>query len=408
MDRLAAEGVRLKNMFVTNSLCAPSRATFLTGKYSHVHGVRTNRAGLAGQPIFTDRLRKAGYHTCFVGKAHTLHRALRGRFDLYLGFGGQGRYTNPALPGFGGKAAAGTGHVTDLLTDRAVAYLREHRKDPFCLLLWFKSPHRPWVPAERFRTLYRDVEVPDPPAFEDDYAGRPSAIRHTRMRVETAKGRMPFKDWLKDYYRTIAGVHENVGRVLKALDELKLAENTIVVFTSDNGFFLGEHHFFDKRLMYEPSIRIPMLIRWPAGVRPGGRTIDPMCLNTDLAPTLLDLAGLKAPADMQGASWRPLLEGREAPWRKSWYYEYFEYPASHSVRPNRGVRTERWKYIEYPPCRNRRSKEPAEFPAEYELYDLQTDPHEVRNRAGDPSCAAKLAELGKEMARLRKETGDVE
>jgi len=408
MDRIAKEGVRFLNMFVTNSLCAPSRATFMTGKYSHVHGVRTNSVPFGPQPVFTDDLRKAGYHTCFIGKWH-MSGAHPG-FDYWLGFSGQGQYQDPPLLDFDGELKKEKGHVTDLLTDRAIKYIRQYRKEPFCLFLWFKSPHRDWQPAKRFESLYEDVEIPDPPAFNDDYSGRPDAIRRTEMQVEIAKPPKPFKEWLKDYYRVLAGVDENIGRLLNVLDELKLAEDTIVIFGSDNGFFLGEHHFFDKRLMYEPSIRVPMLIRYPRLIPKGGRTIAEMALNIDLAPTLLDLAGLKIPDDTQGKSWKPLLEGKRVPWRKSWYYEYFEYPAVHMVRPNRGVRTERWKYIEYPRFyleREFRAKtQTFDHPAEYELYDLKNDPHEVKNLYADPSCAAIVEELRKEMARLRKETGD--
>ncbi len=392
MDRIAAEGLLMRNAFVTTSLCAPSRASFITGKYAHAHGVRTNAPPLPPQPVFTDYLRQAGYQTCFIGKWHMAGQPPR--FDIWLGFRGQGRYHNPRLLDFDGEEKQREGHMTDLLGDRAVSYLRDHRQDPFCLLLWFKSPHRDWQPAARFQSALEEVDIPLPRSFEDDYAGRPEVIRQTEMQVEIAKPGKDFQGWLKDYYRTILGVDENIGRVLATLDDLGLADDTVVLHTSDNGFLLGEHHFFDKRLMYEPSIRIPMVTRYPRLMPKGGRRLDQMVLNVDLAPTFLDLAGLEVPEDMHGRSWGPLLRRQEVRWRRSWLYEYYEYPAVHMVAKNRGVRTKRWKYIRY-------------FEAdEHELYDLQTDPHEMRNLYGQPKYAAKVAELQAEMQRLRLETGD--
>jgi len=412
MDRIGREGFRFDNMFVTNSLCAPSRATFLTGKYSHAHGVRTNGRPWVDQPIFTDYLKQAGYHTCFIGKFHQGGTVIPAKPDIWMGFTDQGVYHNQTLRDFDGTAKKEPGHNTDLLADRAVAYLKDHRRDPFCLLVWFKAPHRAWDPAERFLDLYKDQAMPRPPTFETDYAGKPDAVRKTDMQIETAKGKATFDEWVRDYYRTVAGVDDAVGRILKALDDLGLADDTIVVFTSDNGFFLGEFHFFDKRLMYEPSIRVPMFVRYGRLGKAGGRRVPQMALNVDLAPTLLDLAGLPVPADMQGASWRPLMEGREVPWRQSWYYEYYEYPAVHMVRPCRGVRTDRWKYIEWPEFHGQqpgRAGQPArtyDHPAEYELYDLAADPNETKNLYGDPAFADRVADLRKEMARLRAELKD--
>jgi len=407
MDRLAAEGVRFLNTFVTNSLCAPSRASIMTGLYSHTHGVRTNNAPALSREhsVFTDYLREAGYHTCFIGKWHM--QGEHPPFDYWLGFSGQGVYFNQQLLDFEGKLVKEQGYVTDLLGDRAVAYLREHRQDPFCLLLWFKAPHRAWEPAPRHLTALEGVTIPDPPTFHDDYAGRPAAIRKTEMQVEIAKPGKDFQGWVKDYYRTLLAVDENVGRVLKALDELGLTDNTCVIYCSDNGFFLGEHHFFDKRLMYEPSIRIPMLLRYPRLIRKGGCRLEQMTLNVDLAPTILELAGLEAPAHMHGCSWLPLLKGQQAKsptrqsrygdgaWRDSWLYEYYEYPAVHMVAKNRGVRTRRWKYIHY-----------FEQPEEFELYDLQTDPNEVNNLYGKPRYEKTVEHLREEMLRLRRETKD--
>jgi len=407
MDRLAKEGVRLTSMFVTNALCSPSRATFLTGKYSHVTGMKTNGGKLADQPLFLDYLRKAGYHTCFIGKTHQCTDVIKSHVDVFLGFPGQGVYRDQSLPDFTGKTVKEQGDNTDILISRAVEYLQKHRKEPFCLLVWLKAPHRPWTPDERFAGLYKDAEIPTPATFKDDYSGRPQAIRNTKMQVEDAKPKAGYPEWVRDYYRTIAGVDEGIGKVLKVLDDLKLAEDTVVVHTSDNGFFLGEHHFFDKRLMYEPSIRIPMLVRYPRLMPTGGRTISQMCINTDLAPTLLDLAGVEVPKDMQGLSWKPLLEGKQVPWRESWYYAYYEHPSEHMVQPHRGVRTTQWKYIEYLPFEAKtRDGGQIKAPAEYELYNLQDDPDEMKNLYADPKYAEKVVELKKELERLRKELGD--
>lgn len=408
MDRLAREGLRFTNMFVTNSLCAPSRACFLTGKYSHVNGVRTNGVAWRDQPIFTDYLKQAGYQTCFIGKFHQGGKVIPAKPDIWMGFTDQGVYLDQPLRDFDGQVKKEKGHNTDLLGDRAVAYLKDHRKDPFCLLLWFKAPHRAWTPTERNKNLYADATIPHPASFNDDFAGRPDALRKTEMQVEIAKPPKSFDEWVKDYYRTLTDVDENIGKVLKALDDLGLAGNTIVIHTSDNGFLLGEHHLFDKRLMYEPSIRLPMLVRYPRGVKEAGRTVPEMALNVDLAPTLLDLAGLPVPGEMQGVSWRPLLEARPTPWRKSWYYEYYEFPAVHMVRPNRGVRTDRWKYIEWPAWHGKIKQQETDYPAEYELYDLQADPDEMKNLYGDPKGADKVAELRQEMARLRTELKDTD
>lgn len=403
MDCIAREGVRFTNMFVTNSLCAPSRACFLTGTWSHTNGVTTNSSNWKPRPTFIDHLRRAGYHTVAIGKFHRGGNVLRGKFDQWLGYDGQGVYHNPTLLNFEGKQVRETGHMSDLLGDRAVEYLRQHRRGPFAMCLWFKAPHRDWQPAKRFAELYKDKPVPRPPSFDTDYSGKPSALKHTRMQVEAAKRGTNFDGWVRDYYRTIAGVDVNVGRVLKALDELGLAENTIVVFSSDNGFFLGEHHFFDKRMMYEPSIRVPLMVRWPAGIR-GGQTREQMALNVDLAPTLLELAGVPVPDGTQGTSLAPILADASAKGRKSWYYRYYEYPGPHWVRPHRGVRTEQWKYIEWPAMKRGQD----EFPAEFELYDLKRDPHEMQNLYGRPEHAERSRELRAEMLRLAEELGDKE
>jgi arylsulfatase A-like enzyme len=420
MDRIAAGGARFTQAFVTNSLCGPSRASLLTGLYSHAHGVITNGAGPVykdqpglkpEQPTFVSLLRAAGYHTGVVGKWHL--RSLPTGFDQWAVFPGQGSYKDPEMIA-GGMRIKLRGHADDVVGDQALAFLRERPKErPFCLLFQFKSPHRAWLPAERYEHAFDDVEVPVPRTFEDRLEGRPEALRRAQMAIAD----MPdFRDrgvpaslpaaerkyrnleqLVKNYYRVLLSVDENLGRVLDYLDQEKLGESTVVVYTSDNGFFLGEHGLFDKRLMYEPSIRVPMLVRYPGRVPPGRVDARHMVLNIDIAPTLLELAGQDVPAWMHGRSLVPLLEGREPRWRDAFLYEYYEYPAEHCARKNRGVRTERYKLIHF-----------WEQPEEWELYDLASDPDETSNLAGRPDQAARMRELKARLADLRREVGDIE
>jgi arylsulfatase A-like enzyme len=395
MDRIAEGGIRFENMFVTTSLCGPSRASFLTGKYVHNHGVRRNGGELSmGQKTFPEILKEAGYETAFIGKWHNKDLG-RGRgFDYTFGFEGQGRYNNPVILENFGPGREYEGHVTDILADHAIRFLEKEHEKPFCLLLWFKAPHRSWLAAKRFEDLYKDRKMPEPSTFDDDYAGRPDAIKNTEMRIGDFDDVPDLDTFLRRYYRTLAGVDENLGRVLDVLDKQDIANDTVVIYSGDNGFFLGEHHFFDKRLMYEPSIRVPLLVRYPRMIRPG--TTNPeMVLNVDVGPTILDLAGVGVPAGADGKSMKPLLQGKSTPWRKDFLYEYYEYPAVHSVRKNRGVRTKRWKYIHY-----------FEEPEEFELYDIQNDPEEMNNLYGNPAYKDVVAQLKERLTELRRELKD--
>ncbi|MBC8358170.1 MAG: DUF4976 domain-containing protein, partial [Candidatus Aminicenantes bacterium] len=262
------------------------------------------------------------------------------------------------------------------------------------LLLWFKAPHRSWHPAERLKDLYKDIKMPEPATFHDTYEGKPDAVKNADMKIGDFKDVPDLDTFLKDYYRCIVGVDENVGRVLDALDKLEYEDNTVVLYTGDNGFFLGEHHFFDKRLMYEESIRVPLLVKYPKMVKPG--TInEEMVLNVDFAPTILALAGAPIPETMDGENFKPLLRRKETLWREDFLYEYYEYPAVHMVRKNRGVRTKRWKYIHY-----------FEEPQEFELFDLKNDPHEMHNLINDPAYKDILERLKARMIALRKELKD--
>jgi arylsulfatase A-like enzyme len=420
MDRIANGGVRFGEAFCTNALCAPSRATMLTGMYSHAHGVMTNGDGpdVRNQPglrddqlTFVHLLRQVGYRTAVVGKWHIPSRP--SGFDDWAILPGQGVYVDPEMI-VNGTRVKFRGHVDDVVGDQALAMLRNRQKDrPFCLLCHFKSPHRAWIPAPQFEHAFDDVEIPEPATFNDTLEGRPSAVRQHDMAIATMsdfqdrgvpaslpadeRKRRNFQAMVKNIYRVLLSVDANVGRVLDYLDKEGLAENTVVFYASDNGFFHGEHGFFDKRLMYEPSIRVPMLWRYPGRFRAGLVESTHMALNVDVAPTILELCGVPVPLWMQGRSLAPLLDGRQVPWRDAFVYEYFEYPAVHCIRKNRGVRTDRWKLIQY-----------WEQPEEWELYDVKSDPNEVRNLAGAQEHAGQKQALQALLAGMRREIGSVD
>jgi arylsulfatase A-like enzyme len=442
MDRLAAEGVRFSNCFVTNSLCAPARATALSGCFSHVNGVRGNSEAKDAPPEFIsagvitypELLKKAGYRTAVVGKWH-LNDAPKG-FDYSCILPGQGLYFDPEFIE-GGVRKKIPGYATDITTDKALQWLdgiRAQPDEPWLLVYQHKAPHRPFQPAPRHAGLWTDVELPYPATFDDDYATRKLAQEAEDMRFDSSlardyekeipkgltaaeKKRWIYQRFVKDHYRATVGVDENLGRVLDYLDRHKLAEDTVVIYTSDNGFFLGDHGWYDKRWMYEPSLRIPLLVRYPRlGVR--GRVDKAFVQNIDFAPTILDLAGVPIPEQMQGRSLRPMLEGRVAlsDWRRSVYYTYYEnswaqlagkgrealrdpsfaYLTPHRVPPHRGVRTERYKLIEYYGEGNYK-----------ELFDLQKDPNELRNLYGNAGYSQVTAELEAELQRLRRQYRDV-
>jgi arylsulfatase A-like enzyme len=399
MDRIAREGVRFRNMFVTNSLCAPSRATLMTGLYSHSHGVRDNTPRRPDVPLsipfVSDHLRKAGYEVAFCGKSHAKSAFRDRQWDEYFGFKDQGNYLKPRIAeGTDGQDRLYTGWMDDVLTDHALAWLKRKRDRPFCLFLFFKAPHRSWDPPPRHKDLFAGATIPKPALWDADRNAKPSAFAKADNRIGKFPDVPDLDHFLKDYYRCLTGVDDNVGRVFDTLKELGRLDDTFMMYTSDNGFFAGEWQAFDKRFMHEPSIRVPMLVRYPTATR-GGTLCDRMVLNVDIAPTLLDVAGVPVPKEMQGRSMLPLVKDPKAEGRKDWLYEYYEYPGPHSVRKNRGVRTERWKYIHY-----------YEEPQEFELYDLQKDPEERTNLYGKKEYEGIVAALKQRLEELRKETGD--
>lgn len=432
IDRLAREGMLFRNCFVTNSICGPCRAVVLTGKYSHLNGFARNGDRFDGsQQTVAKLLQQAGYQTAVIGKWH-LETDPTG-FDHWEVLFGQGPYYNPPMKTPQGRVQH-EGYTTDVITDLALDFLKSGRDPnrPFFLMYHHKAPHRNWCPGPQELDLYKDTDIPEPPTLFDDYATRGRAAREQEMTIArhltphdlklvpqnekftpdqaerfynayaeenrafeeaNLQGeelvRWKYQRYLKDYLRCVAGVDRNVGRVLDYLDESGLAKNTVVIYTSDQGFYLGEHGWFDKRFMYEESFRTPLLVRWPGHVQPGS-VCEKLVMNLDFAETFLDIAGAAIPEDMQGRSLKPLLEGREvADWRTSMYYRYYEYPAVHMVHKHYGVRTDRYKLIYFHEI------------DEWELYDLAKDPRELNNVYGDPAYAEITAQLQAELWRLK-------
>jgi arylsulfatase A-like enzyme len=434
LDRLARDGMLFRNAFVTNSICGPARATVLTGQYGHLNGVMTNREALHPTSVTFPRLiQAAGYQTALFGKWHL--RSQPQGFDRYEVLPGQGPYYNPALVSERGDTARYTGYTLDVVTGRALRWVRAGRDPsrPFMLMLNFNAPHRWWDPGPDQLGLYRDTVFAEPPTFWDDGSGRASPSRDPEMKVAldlfdrdlklvTPDGLAPeqraawdaaygpenaayraaapagddltrwrYQRYIADYLRVVAALDREVGRVLDYLDEAGLSGSTLVVYASDQGFFLGDHGWFDKRWMYEESLRMPLLVRWP-GTVPAGSVNQDLVMNLDLAETFLQVAGVPVPGEMQGRSLLPLLRGdTPADWRDAIYYQYFEYPGWHSVRRQYGVRTQRHKLIHYYET------------GEWELFDLARDPDELRSVYGSPAYAAVTAQLERRLAELRRQ-----
>jgi len=437
LDRLATGGMRFNHCFAVNSICTPSRAAILTGKYSHINGVTVFNRFDGGQWTVAKELQKAGYHTGMVGKWHLTSDPTG--FDYWNILPGQGKYHDPDFITIGVRTNI-VGYATDIITDLAMEFLKNRPKDrPFFLMCHHKAPHRRWEPDAKHAHMYDDVEIPEPATFNDDYHTRSAAAKEATMTIDrhltrndlklepppglegkelgqwrtgvdtemeiTVNGqkklltgealkKWKYQKYIKDYLRCVASVDDNVGRLLDYLDQSGLSENTMVIYTSDQGFFLGDHNWYDKRFMYEESIKMPFLIRYPGKIKPGSVN-DAMILNVDFAPTFLDCAGLPLPKDLQGRSFKPLLEGRTPKdWRSIWYYRYYHYPAHHRVQPHYGVRTERYKLIFF----NRIG--------EWELFDLRQDPDELNNVYAHRRYAGTVRKLKAEMTRLRQELDD--
>lgn len=389
-DRMAAEGMRFRNAFVVNSLCAPSRATFLTGLYGHLNGVVNNHTPLPDSAVTHGHLlKKAGYTTGYVGKFHMDgQRGPRPGFDFSASFIGQGRYTDCPFE-VDGQLTPTKGWVDDVSTDYALDFIRKNRDRPFSLVVGFKTAHGPFTPPPRRAESFAGEQARAVPNLDIPA----SYVRGPDVRPAAAPPAGPVNVNL-GYFRCIAAADDNLGRILGALDELKLADDTVVIFTSDNGYYLGEHRLGDKRSAYDESLRIPLLVRYPRLIKPGS-TSDAMVLNVDLAPTLLDLAGAEAPKAMQGRSWRPLLEGRPADWRDAYFYAYF-YESGFRIPTVTAVRTNTAKLIRYPG-----------HDEWTELFDLSADPYETRNLFGEPSAAELRARLEREYERRKEAVGFV-
>jgi len=443
IDRIAKDGVLFTNCCVTNSICAPSRAVIQTGKYSHLNGVQDNRQVFdTAQQTFPKILKTIGYETAMLGKWHL--KAEPDYFDYWEVLPGQGVYYNPDFRTAAGRVRE-EGYVTEIITNKALNWLKNSRdpEKPFMLMLQNKAPHRPWMPNLKDINLYDDVDMPEPPTLFDDYSGRGTAARmqemeigrHMRLNIDlkvwdydnpdaperrfmdrmtpeqlsqwragyAAKNaefrqanlsgkelvRWKYQRYIKDYLRCIHSVDENVGRVLDYLDESGLAKNTVVIYSSDQGFYLGEHGWFDKRWMYQESFKTPLIARWPGVTKPG-TTCDDLTSNLDFAETFLDIAGAEIPNDMQGLSLVPLLKGEKpADWRTTFYYHYYEYPAVHMVNKHEGVFDGRYKLMNFYEL------------DEWELYDLEKDPQELHSVYDDPAYADVVERLKKALQQLK-------
>ncbi|MCG8582617.1 MAG: sulfatase [Bacteroidales bacterium] len=450
IDRLANEGAIFKNSFVANSICAPSRAVMLTGKFSHVNGQLNNTQKFDGSQLtYPKLLQQAGYQTALVGKWHL--KSDPTGFDFWSVHYGQGDYYNPDFKEMG-KRKRYEGYSTNIVRENGIDWLEKRDKDkPFALLMHFKAPHRNWMPEISKLNMYEDREFPIPATYWDEYENRGSAAAEQEMSIikdmkvewdlkmfdegpqdvsagnykkkldrmnpderqkwdefynqlrneyrqkapegkELAKWK--FQRYMRDYLKVVSSVDDNIGKVLDYLDDNDLAENTIVVYTSDQGFYLGEHGWFDKRFMYEQSLRTPLLVRYPKKIE-AGTEIKGMVQNIDYAPTFLDYAELPAHKDMQGLSLKPLLDGKKTDIRDAIYYQYFEYPGPHAVKRHYGIRTKRHKLIHF-----------YNDVDEWELYDLENDPMEMNNLYNDVAYQNLVDDIKQQLMNLKKTYND--
>lgn len=459
MDRIANEGIRFDNCYAVNALSGPSRACILTGKFSHINGFTDNASVFNGdQQTFPKLLQQAGYQTAMIGKWHLISEPQG--FDHWSILSGQHEQGDYYDPDFieDGEHIVEKGYVTDIITDKAIDFLEHRNKNkPFCMLYHQKAPHRDWMSAPRHLGIFNNTTFPEPSNLYDDYEGRGRAaheqdmnIAHTLLndwdlklmtraemlkdttnRLYTVYKRMPpevqnkwdsvyapriaeyrkghlkgkaligwkYQQYMRDYLATVLAVDENIGRLMNYLEKNGELDNTIIVYTSDQGFFLGEHGWFDKRFMYEEAERMPLVIRYPKAIKP--RSVSSaICMNVDFAPTFLDYAGIAIPADIQGTSLRPIMdnEGKTpANWRKAAYYHYYEYPAEHSVKRHYGIRTQDFKLIHF-----------YNDIDEWEMYDLKADPKEMNSVFGKPEYAAKQKELMQLLRDTQKQYKDTD
>jgi arylsulfatase A-like enzyme len=438
LDRLAKEGALLTSVFATNSICTPSRAAILTGQYSHLNGVTMFNRFDSSRMTVARLLQQGGYYSGMIGKWHLGSDPVG--FDRWEILPGQGAYKDPILYTATSEKTYTGRYVTDVITDLAIGFLKARPPDkPFFLMMHHKAPHRPWEPDDEHASHFAAQRIPEPVTFWDSYETRADALHENMQRVaadltnrdlkltppaglaadELARWRLlkpasvtaeiegrtvtltgealtrwKYQRYMQDYLATVQSVDDSVGHVLEYLDTSGLSRNTIVVYTSDQGFFLGDHGLFDKRFMYEESIRMPFLVRWPAGIKPGTKS-QAMALNVDFAPTFLEAAGLPVPSDMQGRSLLPILRGTlPRDWRTSMYYRYYHDPGDHNTRAHYGVRTRTHKLIYF------WTKD------QWELFDLVNDPYELNNLYGQPGQATLTDSLKAELARLKRAVDD--
>lgn len=416
LDQLAKEGTLFTQAFCTNSICGPSRAVILTGKYSHLNRYIVNETTAfdSSQTTFPKLFRKAGYQTALIGKWH-LGSDPTG-FDYWNILPGQGEYFDPMFNEMGNTKRV-EGYVTEIIAEKTVEWLRNRdTSKPFLLISQHKAPHSNFSPSSKYEHEYDDVVFPEPPTLFDDFKTRSLAAKDNNMRLnphlklqymnndilkipeglgEKEQTRWLYQWYMRRYMACVRSVDDAVGKVMQTLRELGLEENTIVIYTSDQGFFLGEHGWYDKRFMYEESLKIPLIVRYPPTI-PAGRVEDRFALNLDFAQTLLEFAGIEQPEDMQGRSLKPLLENKPiAHWRNSVYYHYYEYPGWHYVKRHYGVRTTNYKLIHYY----------HDIDA-WELYDLHKDPHEINNVFSNPEYASIKEKLLQELEKLQHQYGD--
>ena len=455
IDKLAAEGMLFVNSFCTNSICGPSRAVIQTGKHSHKNGFMNNGNTFDwNQQTFPKLLQKAGYQTAIYGKSH-LKGHPQG-YDSWAVLPGQGLYYNPDMITESGQVTI-EGYCTDIVTDMAVEFLKDKRdeKKPFMLMVQHKAPHRNWMPALRHLNLYDDIEIPEPATLFDDYKDNAPAAGHQELEIDrhmhinydlfldltpdfeelpirtdksawrnmqrmtpeqlkawrAAYGpkdkafhdanlsgkelvRWKYQRYAKNYLRSVKGVDESVETIQDTLTELDLDDNTIVIYSSDQGFYIGDHGWYDKRWMYEESLKMPFILKWPGVTKPGSKTTK-MVQNLDYAETFLDIAGATIPDDMQGLSLVPLLKGENPKdWRKSIYYHYYEYPSVHMVPRHNGIRTNRYKLMHF-----------YQFD-EWEFYDLKSDPDEYNNLYNNPEYQSLVKRMKNQLNQLEKKYED--